>query len=78
MTTLPTRYRISLDTMVTLNWQQQKLRNEKISRAIEAQRLKDAGWSDGDLMNHFGVSSRSLSRWFKFLSEKVPTGGDKG
>ena len=75
LTTVRHSGRVVSDTMAKLNWLQQKYRNEKISHAIEAQRLRDAGLSDGDLMNHFKVSARTLARWFKFLSHEVPEGG---
>lgn len=50
------------------DWQKQ-LHQEKISNAISARKLKDQGWTNGALMDHFGVTETTLIRWFKMLDE---------
>lgn len=48
-----------------LNSWQQKLHDEAINRAQVALKLEEKGWSDGELMNHFGVTETTIKRWLK-------------
>ena len=48
-----------------------KLRKEKISNAISAKKLHDEGWSHGQLIDHFGVDSTTLKRWFKLVEDEL-------
>lgn len=51
----------------------EKLHQESISRAIAAQKLRDEkGWSDGKLMDHFGVVETTVKRWRKIALGLVP------
>ena len=66
---------VKKNTMVTTNRWNQKLHKEKISRAIASYRLKKEGWSEGKLMDHFGVTQTTLKRWWKVLEEEVSDNG---
>jgi len=63
--------------MTAMNRWQAKLHKEKISNAISARRLKDKGWTMGELMDHFEVTETTIKRWFKALEEGVENGDSK-
>ena len=50
---------------------QRQLHRECISKAIAAARLRDEGKTMGQIMDSFGVSEKTVIRWFGLVERKV-------
>lgn len=56
---------------MTMNSWNTKLKRDRISNAISAQKLRDGGWTEGQLMDHFGVEGTTIKRWKNLVEQAV-------